>query len=60
VFTPQSFNLKTNDRQKVDIEISIPAGITAGIYECNVQVKGFEPAFFNVLITVKEPSQKIQ
>lgn len=59
LFTPQSFNLKTNDRQKVDIEISIPAGITAGIYECNVQVKGFEPAYFNVLITVKEPSQKI-
>lgn len=60
VFTPQSFNLKTNERQKVDIEVSIPANITAGIYESNVQVKGFEPAYFNILITVKEPLQTKQ
>jgi hypothetical protein len=57
VFTPQSFNLKTNERQKVDIEVGIPAGVNAGVYESNVQVKGFEPAYFNVLITVKELSQ---
>jgi hypothetical protein len=60
VFTPQSFNLKTNERQKVDIEINIPSNITAGVYESNVQVKGFEPAFFNMLITVKELTEKIQ
>jgi hypothetical protein len=60
IFTPQSFNLKTNERQKVDIEINIPANITAGVYESDVQVKGFEPAFFNMLITVKELTENIK
>ena len=57
LFTPQSFNLKTNERQKVNIEVSVPANTSAGVYEGNVQVKGFEPAYFNILITVKESSQ---
>lgn len=60
LFTPQAFNLKTNERQKVEIEISIPANISAGVYESNVQVKGFEPAYFNMLITVKESTENIQ
>jgi len=59
VFTPQSFNLKTNERQKVDIEINIPANTKAGVYESNVQVKGFEPAHFNMLISVKELTENI-
>lgn len=59
VFKPQSFNLKTNERQRVEIEVSIPANISEGIYECNVQVKGFEPAYFNILITVSASTQNI-
>ena len=53
-FTPQSFTLGTGDRQRVNIEISIPANVKPGIYTSNVQVKGFEPAYFSMIITVKE------
>lgn len=53
-FTPQSFTLGTGDRQRVNIEINIPTNVKPGIYTSNVQVKGFEPAYFSMIITVKE------
>ncbi len=53
-FIPQSFTLNTGGRQKVNIDINIPAGVKPGIYTSNVQVMGFEPAYFSMIITVKE------
>lgn len=53
-FNPQSFTLDTGARQRVNIDISIPANVKPGIYTSNVQVMGFEPAYFSMIITVKE------
>jgi hypothetical protein len=53
-FTPQSFTLNTGAQQRVNIDISISANAKPGIYTSNVQVQGFEPAYFSMIITVKE------
>jgi hypothetical protein len=53
-FTPQSFTLNTGSRQKVNIDINIPTNAKPGIYTSNVQVMGFEPAYFSMIIIVKE------
>ncbi|MEP6465280.1 MAG: hypothetical protein ABJB05_03200 [Parafilimonas sp.] len=53
-FTPQSFTLNTGAQQRVNIDINISANIKPGIYTSNVQVQGFEPAYFSMIITVKE------
>lgn len=57
-FSPQSFPLKTNAKQRIIIDISIPTTALPGTYLGNVQVQGFEPAYFSILITVKEASKK--
>jgi len=53
-FTPQSFTLNTGAQQKVDIDINVSADAKPGIYTSNVQVQGFEPAYFSMIITVKD------
>lgn len=53
-FTPQSFTLNTSAQQRIIIDISIPAQAKPGIYTSNVQVQGFEPAYFSMIITVNE------
>ena len=58
IFLPQSFVLNPAESQTVNIEISIPAKTKPGIYAGNVQVEGFEPAFFSMYITVNEKQPK--
>lgn len=53
-FTPQSFTLNTGGQQKVNIDIIVPLNTKPGTYTSNVQVKGFEPAYFSMFIMVTE------
>ena len=53
-FIPQSFTLNTGGQQRVNINIIVPPNAKPGTYTSNVQVKGFEPAYFSMLITVTE------
>lgn len=57
-FSPQSFTLNTNAQQRINIDITIPPTAQPGIYSGNVQVQGFEPAYFLILLTVKETANK--
>jgi hypothetical protein len=57
-FTPQSFVLQPAASQTVIIDISIPANTLPGLYYSNVQVKGFEPTFFSIDLTVNEKQSK--
>lgn len=52
VFTPQTFDLKAGESKSVGIIIHIPDETVAGLYTSKVQVKGFEPAYFSIQITV--------
>ncbi|MGG9960482.1 hypothetical protein [Ferruginibacter sp. SUN106] len=60
IFNPQSFELKPGGVQTVKIEIATDKTAGPGTYISNVQVKGFEPAFFSIQLTLKEnkPQQK--
>jgi stress-induced morphogen len=57
-FTPQAFQLAPATSQTVDITIQLPRQLPAGEYCSHVQVKGFEPAFFAIYITITTPSSK--
>jgi len=52
LFSPQVFLLMPGASQTVDIHISIPTKTEAAIYHSHVQVKGFEPAYFSIQISV--------
>lgn len=52
VFSPQSFSIDPGESKTINITIDIFKNTIAGIYTSNVQVKGFEPAFFTINITV--------
>lgn len=51
-FTPQSFSLMPDASQSVVIDISSSKSTAPGLYISNVQVKGFEPAFFSIQVTI--------
>ena len=57
-FSPQSFELKEGEAKPVMISILIPANTNPGFYKNNVQVKGFEPAYFSIQLTVTEKVQE--
>jgi hypothetical protein len=57
-FSPQSFLLNTGEQKRITIDIEVPQNTKAGVYSANVQVKGFEPAYFSILLTVKEIPNK--
>ncbi len=57
-FSPQSFVLQPAASQTVNIDISIPTNATPGIYISNVQVQGFEPAYFSIYLTIIQKQTK--
>lgn len=58
IFSPQSFMLNTGEQKRINIDIDVPATANPGIYISNVQVRGFEPAYFSILLTVIETANK--
>lgn len=58
IFSPQSFMLNTGEQKRINIDIDVPANIKPGVYTSNVQVQGFEPAFFSIVLTVNETPKK--
>ena len=58
VFTPQTFDLKAGESKSVSIAIHIPDETLPGLYISKVQVKGFEPAYFSIQITVTRTQKK--
>ncbi|MEP6681948.1 MAG: hypothetical protein ABJA35_01765 [Parafilimonas sp.] len=58
IFSPQSFMLNTGEQKRINIDIDVPATANPGIYISNVQVRGFEPAYFSILLTVIEAENK--
>jgi hypothetical protein len=54
-FTPPVFDLRAGESRSIDIAVNVPADTPPALYSTRVQVKGFEPAYFSVLITVIEP-----
>lgn len=57
-FTPQAFVLQPAASHTVMIDISIPPGTLPGLYISHVQVRGFEPTFFSIDLTVNEKQSK--
>ena len=55
-FKPQSFTLAPGISQRVDIHIAVNDDLRLGTYQSNVQVQGFEPAFFLIKLTIEEES----
>ena len=53
-FTPLSFELKAGESKQVAFNILVPAATAPGLYINKVQVKGFEPAYFSIQLTVTE------
>ncbi len=51
-FTPADFELAAGGKQVVDILIKIPADALAGDYENKIAVKGFEPSYFLIKLSV--------
>ena len=58
IFSPQSFMLNTGEQKRINIDIDIPANTKPGVYTSNVQVQGFEPAYFSIELTVNETPNK--
>jgi hypothetical protein len=57
-FVPQSFELKPGGAQTVKIVVTTDKHCEPGSYTSNVQVQGFEPAFFSITLTIKENQQQ--
>jgi hypothetical protein len=57
-FTPQAFDLNAGESKTVAIEIDVPQNTAVGLYTSKVQVKGFEPTYFSIEITVTEAEKK--
>jgi len=57
-FNPQSFELEKEKAKPVSIHVSVNEHIPAGLYIANVQVKGFEPSYFSIHITVSEKQKE--
>ena len=57
-FSPQSFMLNTGEQKRINIDINIPDNVTPGVYISNVQVQGFEPAYFSIILTVNKLAEK--
>lgn len=53
-FIPQSFLLNKGSSRDVLITIEIPKNTKPGVYISQVQVKGFEPAFFSINLTINQ------
>jgi uncharacterized membrane protein len=58
VFTPQSFELSPGESKPVSIQIDIPVEAPPGNYSSKVQVKGFEPSYFSIQLTVIKNQKK--
>ncbi|WP_346237022.1 hypothetical protein ABDK00_012715 [Niabella insulamsoli] len=52
VFTPRSFELQPGGSQAIVIDIQTAKRSVPGLYSSRVQVKGFEPAFFSIELTI--------
>jgi hypothetical protein len=59
-FSPQNFTMEPGDSKTISIVVSIPANTAAGSYSSNVQVKGFEPVFFSIVLNVTQQQTKKQ
>jgi len=57
-FSPQAFMLNTGEQKRINIDIDVPANTKPGLYTSNVQVQGFEPAYFSIVLTVNETPNK--
>lgn len=57
-FEPQLFELKQNSSEAITISVSVPADAKPGQYVAKVQVKGFEPAYFALVLHVNEKDEK--
>ena len=57
IFSPQSFPLNAAEQRRINIDISVPPEAKPGLYISDVQVQGFEPAFFSIFLTVNERKQ---
>lgn len=51
-FAPDRFTLEPGWAQPVDIQIRSTKNTPPGIYESQVQIKGFEPAYFSIQLTI--------
>jgi hypothetical protein len=60
VFIPMSFELQPGESRNVQIVIQVPPETAVGRYRSNVQVKGFDPAYFSMYVTVIESTKKSQ
>ncbi len=58
-FSPQSFMLDAGVQQRINIDISVADSAKPGVYTSNVQVQGFEPVYFSILLTVNETPNQI-
>ncbi|GAB3021921.1 hypothetical protein GCM10027051_29010 [Niabella terrae] len=52
VFKPARFVLDPGAEQRVDLRITVPKKTAAGTYTAQVQVSGFEPAYFRIQLDV--------
>ncbi|MBC7874805.1 MAG: hypothetical protein H7Y01_12460 [Ferruginibacter sp.] len=57
-FTPLSFELKAGESKQVTINVLVPEATAPGLYISKVQVKGFEPAYFSIQLTITEKQKK--
>jgi hypothetical protein len=57
-FSPQSFMLDPGAQLKVNIVVTTTNNAKPGLYISNVQVQGFEPAFFSICLTITETITK--
>ena len=51
-FSPSTFLIAPGASQTVMIEIAIAKNTVPGLYISQVQIKGFEPAFFSIQVTI--------
>lgn len=57
-FRPHVFDLNAGESRPIDVSVYVPADALPGLHSTRVHVKGFEPAYFSIDITVIEsPTQ---
>lgn len=57
-FSPQTFTIQPGASQTIHISVTVPDGTVPGDYFSNVQVKGFEPVYFSIQLTVDKKQNK--
>ncbi|PVW12840.1 hypothetical protein DDV96_14545 [Marixanthomonas spongiae] len=57
-FKPQSFTQEPGEKDTVAIELHIPKKTPSATYSSDVEVVGFEPSFFRILLHIAPPVKK--